>query len=451
MSSTTPTKMGLSSLTVFVALNMMGSGIFLLPSNLAGIGAISIYGWLISTAGALAMAITFSKLSFLCPKEGGMYAYARDGIGEYAAFTETWCYWLSLWVGNVAIAVSGIGYLSYFFPGLRDPVTGAVAAIVAIWFFTFLNYPGAGFIGRMQRVISLGMLIPVGGMALLGWFYFHPGYLGAAWNVSGKSGSDAIMASSALTLWAFMGLETACVATGVADNPKRNVPLATMMGTLFAAAVYIASTLAIMGVVPGKELASSAAPFSLAAKYMFGDWAGSFVSVCAVVACLGSLNGWILTTGQVSKAAADDGMFPKIFAETNRFGTPFKGMLLTAVLMTGVGVMTMSPNLAQQFQIITLLCIFTNLVPYILALAGIYPIMRANKVGQSEFRRYGAIAFFALIYCFYATAGSGKDTIFYGSLTMLASIPMYALIRKRASAPAEAEKGADAVMALRPE
>jgi len=430
MSSTTPTKMGLSSLTIFVALNMMGSGVFLLPSSLAGIGGISIFGWLISTAGALAMAITFSKLGFLCPKEGGMYAYARDGIGEYAAFTETWCYWLSLWVGNVAIAISGIGYLSYFFPALKDPVSGTEAAIAAIWFFTFLNYPGAGFIGRMQKVISLGMIIPIGGMAVLGWFYFHPAYLSATWNVSGKSSSDAIMAASSLTLWAFMGLETACVAAGVVDNPRRNVPLATMMGTLFAAVIYIASTVAIMGVVPGKELAASAAPFSAAAQYMFGDWAGSFVGICAVVACLGSLNGWILTTGQVSKAAADDGMFPKIFAVTNRFGTPFKGMLLTGVLMSGIGFMTMSPNLSKQFQIITLLCIFTNLVPYILSIAGIYSIMRDCKVPPAEFRRYGLIALFALVYCFYATAGSGKDTVFYGTLTMLASIPLYAWVRR---------------------
>jgi len=422
------TKMGVSALTVFVTLNMMGSGIFLLPSSLAGIGSISIFGWVISTVGSIALAVSFSKLGFLCPKEGGMYAFARDGIGEYAAFTETWCYWLSLWVGNVAIAIAGIGYMSYFFPVLKDPLTGAIAAIVAIWFFTFLNYPGAGFIGKCQKFTSLGMLIPVGGMAILGWFFFHPSYITGNWNVSGKNSWDAVMAASSLTLWAFLGLESACVVAGVVENPKRNVPIATMLGTLFAAVVYILSTFAIMGVVPAKELAASAAPFSTAAEYMFGNWAGSFVSFCAVIACLGSLNGWVLTTGQVSKAAADDGMFPKIFSETNKYGTPFKGMIITGILMTGIGYMTVSPNLAQQFQIITLLCVFTNVVPYILAVAGIYPIMKENNVSASEFRTYGLIALVALVYCFYALAGSGKDTVFYGSLTMMLSIPMFGWI-----------------------
>jgi len=448
MSSTTPTKMGLSALTVFVTLNMMGSGIFLLPSSLAGIGSISIISWIISTCGALAMAITFSKLGFLCPKEGGMYAFARDGIGEYAAFTETWCYWLSLWVGNVAIAISGIGYLSYFFPGLKDPMFGTCAAIGAIWFLTILNYPGAGFIGKFQSVISLGMLIPVVSMATLGWFSFHPAYISNSWNVSGKSNWDAIMAASSLTLWAFMGLETACVAAGVVENPKKNVPIATMLGTLFAALFSILSTFAIMGVIPGKELASSAAPFSTAAQYMFGPWAGSFVSFCAVIACFGSLNGWVLTTGQVSKAAADDGMFPKIFSVTNKYGTPFKGMLLTGVMMTGLGLMTMSPNLAQQFQIITLLCVFTNLVPYILAISGIYSIMRDNHVSNREYRCYGLIALGALVYCFYALAGSGKDIVFYGSLTMLLSIPLYALIAHKFGSPDTKEL---ALAALKPE
>ena len=98
--SSSSSKMGLSALTVFVALNMMGSGIFLLPSSLAKVGSISIFGWAISTIGSIALAVSFSKLSFLCPKEGGMYAFARDGIGEYAAFTETWCYWLSCSFGH---------------------------------------------------------------------------------------------------------------------------------------------------------------------------------------------------------------------------------------------------------------------------------------------------------------------------------------------------------------
>ena len=172
---------------------------------------------------------------------------------------------------------------------------------------------------------------------------------------------------------------------------------------------------------------------------MFGPWAGAFVSFCAVVACLGSLNGWVLTTGQVSKAIADDGMFPKIFSETNKYGTPFKGMVLTAILMTAIGYMSISPSLAQQFQIITLLAVFTCLVPYILGAAAIFPIMREHGISGSEYRNYGLVAFVALAFCFYAMAGSGHDTVFYGSLTMLLSIPLFAWIAHANKCRREAE------------
>jgi arginine:agmatine antiporter len=419
-------KMGLGSLVVLVTTCMMGAGIFMLPASLAKIGSVSVFGWVVSTIGSIALAVSYSKLAFLCPKEGGLYAYTREGFGEFAAFTETWCYWLTLWIANVAISVAGIGYLSYFIPMLKDPVAGGIAAIVAIWFFTFLNYPGAGFIGKIQRFTALGVLIPVGGMALLGWFYFHPSYLTANWNISGKSDWNAIMSATSLTMWAYLGFEAACVVSGVVENPKKNVPLATMIGTLLAAVLYICATIAIMGVVPAKELATASAPFGLAAQYMFGRSAGSFVSICAIIASFACLNSWILTTGQVQKAIADDGMFPKIFAKTNKYGTPFPGMIVTAVLMTIVGYISISPSLATEFQIISLLCVFTNVVPYILAAAAIFPIMRKEKVVKKEYQLYGAICIVGLLFSFYVISGSGQPAVFYGTLTMLVSIPLFA-------------------------
>jgi len=419
-------KMGLGSLVVLVTTCMMGAGIFMLPASLAKIGSVSVFGWVISTIGSIALAVTYSKLAFLCPKEGGLYAYTRDGFGEYAAFTETWCYWLTLWIANVAISVAGIGYLSYFFPMLKDPVAGGIAAIVAIWFFTFLNYPGAGFIGKIQRFTALGVLIPVGGMALLGWFFFHPAYLSANWNISGKSDWNAIMSATSLTMWAYLGFEAACVVSGVVENPKRNVPLATMIGTLLAAVLYIGATIAIMGVIPAKELATAAAPFGLAAQYMFGNWAGSFISICAIIASFACLNSWILTTGQVQKAIADDGMFPKIFAKTNKYGTPFSGMVITAILMTIVGYISISPSLATEFQIISLLCVFTNVVPYILAAAALFPIMRKERVAKKEVQIYSTICIVGLLFSFYVISGSGQPAVFYGTLTMLVCIPLFA-------------------------
>ena len=438
------TKMGLFSLIVLVTTCMMGAGIFMLPASLAAIGSISIFGWVLSTIGSVALAVAFSKLSFLCPKEGGLYAFTRDGLGEYAAFTETWCYWLTLWIANVAISVAGVGYMSYFWPVLKDPVVGGMVAIGVIWFFTFLNYPVAGFIGNIQKFTALGVIIPVGGMAFFGWFYFHPAYITSNWNISGKSDWSAMMSATSLTMWAYLGFEAACVVSGVVENPKRNVPLATIIGTLFAMVLYILATLAIMGVVPAKQLATSAAPFSMVAQIMFGKWAGSFVSICAIVASFACLNSWILTTGQVQKAIADDGMFPKFFAETNKHGTPFKGMLFTAVLMSIVGYLSISPSLASEFQVISLLCVFTNVVPYILAAASIFPIMKNCNIVGKEYITYGTVSLIGIGFSFYILSGSGQPAVYYGSLTMLLSIPLFAWISHSVNKRRAAERLAQA-------
>ncbi|KAG1207273.1 hypothetical protein G6F35_011041 [Rhizopus arrhizus] len=91
-------KIGVVGATFLVAGNMMGSGVFLLPSSLAKIGTASIWGWLITTAGALLLAFVFAKLGKLAPKAGGPYAYARDWFGPYMGFQTNTIYWFANWI-----------------------------------------------------------------------------------------------------------------------------------------------------------------------------------------------------------------------------------------------------------------------------------------------------------------------------------------------------------------
>ena len=135
----------------------------------------------------------------------------------------------------------------------------------------------------------------------LGWFSFDKKLLVDSFNVTGQPVRSVFSESLTITLWSFIGLESACNLAGHARNPKRDVPFATFFGTLLAAILYILSTTAMMGVVPNEVLQTSAAPFSVAARYILGDWAGELVSAMAIVACFGSLNGWILMHGQVCK------------------------------------------------------------------------------------------------------------------------------------------------------
>lgn len=304
-------KIGVVGATFLVAGNMMGSGVFLLPSSLAKIGTASIWGWLITTAGALLLAFVFAKLGKLAPKAGGPYAYARDWFGPYMGFQTNTIYWFANWIGNVAIPIAAVGYFSYFFPILSEPLVRCIAVLILVWALSFANMIGPAFVSRVQTVTTSFALVPILGIAIFGWFFFDADIFKGAYNVSGESNFGAISSAAALTLWAFIGVESASVTAGVVENPEKNVARATLAGVFLAAIAYIASSSVIMGMVPNGELQTSDAPFALAAAKAVGGWGGAVVSLCAFVGAAGSLGGWILLTAQSAKAASDDGLFPE--------------------------------------------------------------------------------------------------------------------------------------------
>ncbi|EBV9012839.1 amino acid permease [Salmonella enterica subsp. enterica] len=129
-------KVGLIPVTLMVSGNIMGSGVFLLPANLAATGGIAIYGWLVTIIGALALSMVYAKMSSLDPSPGGSYAYARRCFGPFLGYQTNVLYWLACWIGNIAMVVIGVGYLSYFFPILKDPLVltlTCVAFVYCIW------------------------------------------------------------------------------------------------------------------------------------------------------------------------------------------------------------------------------------------------------------------------------------------------------------------------------
>lgn len=421
-------QMGPVMLTALVTGNMMGSGVFLLPANLATIGSISTIGWLVTTVGAISLALVFSKLGLMNPKAGGPYAYAKSGFGDYLGFQTVCVYWFGNWIGNVAIAIAGIGYLSYFYPWLNQPTHTFIGAVIAVWLFTSINFFGARFLGRVQSISTLFMFVPVLGTAFLGWFWFSPEIFMQATNVSGESNLLAVSHAASLTLWAFIGVESASVSAGVVKNPKRNIPLATMIGTLLAATAYILSSSAIMGIVPNKELVMSSAPFSLAATIALGPVGGAITAACAVIACLGSLGGWMLLVGQSGKAAADDKLFPAFFTHVNKKDVPVKGLIVTAGLMTLFLFATISPNLSKQFQIITQVAVFLTLLPYLYT--SVAMLILGNRFGlkKQEYILWGFVAAIAIIYNFWAIMGEGFDVVYFGFMFMLLTIPAYAWV-----------------------
>ena len=419
-------KIGLLPAILMVAGNMMGSGVFMLPANLAGIGSIAIIGWLITVVGAIALGLVFAKLTEVTTAAGGPYAYARKAFGDYMGYQTNLVYWLANVIGNVGLAVAGLVYLTPFFPELRDPLVMALAQIAVIWFFTYANILGPRVVGRMQGITTTVALFPIVGVALLGWFWFNPETYMEGWNVSGESSLTAVGMTLNFTLWAFIGVESASVSTAVVKNPAKNVPIATVVGVLLAAVCYVLSSSAIMGIIPNKELVSSSAPFSQAVSIALGSTAGKIVALCAAVGCLGSLAGWTLLVGQTAQAAAKDGLFAGIFARVNRRGVPSAGLAIVAGIMTLQVLATMSPTASEQFGKIASIAVIMTLLPYIYSSVAI-KILGREKMSDREGLFYTIVGLIAAVYSLSAMIGSNSEQTRWALIFVISTIIFYEL------------------------
>ncbi len=353
---------------------------------------------------------------------------ARNGIadgGGYAdalaqdAFCRNTIYWFANWIGNVAIPIAAVGYFSYFFPILSEPLVRCIAVLALVWALSFANMIGPAFVTRVQTVTTSFALVPILGIAIFGWFFFDADIFKGAYNVSGESNFGAISSAAALTLWAFIGVESASVTAGVVENPEKNVARATLAGVFLAAIAYIASSSVIMGMVPNAELQLSDAPFALAAAKAVGGWGGALVSLCAFVGAAGSLGGWILLTAQSAKAASDDGLFPSIFSKTNKDDVPVKGVLIVAVLMTlAVLVTSTSETASAQFDVITSAAVVLTLLPYIYSCVACYFVVeRSHTLVHTG--AFWTLTSLTVVYCLWAIYGSSGSIVQYAFLFVL--------------------------------
>ena len=419
-------KIGFWSSTSLVAGNMIGSGVFLLPASLAAYGSISLLGWLFSSLGALLLAKVFGNLGRIAPNTiGGPYAYTRLGLGELPGFLVAWGYWISIWCTNAAIAVALVGYLEVFFPVLGENKFAAIATgLGVIWFFTWINTLGIKESGKIQLLTTIIKIMPILFIIIIGAFFFDINNL-PSFNLTAESDFSAFSSVATLTLFAFLGIESATIPAGNIENPEKTIPRATMIGTLIVTMLYIFGTIVLFGILPLEVLQKSPAPFAEAAKIIGGDYGGYFVAVGVIVSGLGVLNGWILITGQISMSTAKDNLFPSFFERENKKGAPVLGFIIGGVLSSAVMLMSFSEGLVDQFEFIVQLTVFVALVPYLFSAAAYALIIIEKKIHPKNWVKTFVLATFGFGYSLWAIYGSGSDTVYYGFLLLLLGIPVY--------------------------
>lgn len=429
-------ELGVGMATALVIGNVIGSGVFLLPSSLAAeAGPVSLVAWVFTGAGAMLLAVVFATLGRAYPKTGGPYVYVRRAFGDFMGFWTAWSYWIALWVGNAAIATAFAGYLAVFWGDASTPWIATTLAIALVWGMTLVNVVGVRQAGRVQLVTAVIKFVPLLLIAVVGVFFmdadnFEPFAIdeGLDWGIS---------AAALLTLWAFVGLESATVPAEEVKDAERTIPRATIIGTAAAAVVYLVASVALFGMIPSATLAESTSPFADGANVIFGGtWGGEAIAIVAMVSIVGALNGWILLQGRVPLAAAEDGLFPKRFAAVDeKRGTPAFGIVVSSLLITALLALNFQEQggVVDLFTEIITIATLTALIPYALAAAAELYLFIVDRQSFSavNLARSSVVALLALAYSSWAIWGAGQSAVAAGFMLLLAGIPIFLVVTWR--------------------
>ncbi len=425
-------KLGFWMATALVVGNVIGSGVYLLPAALAPFGRNSLGGWLFTAIGALLLAAVFAALSRAFPKDGGPYAYTRAAFGGLAGFVVAWGYWISVWVGNAAIATGAVSYTSALAPWIaRVPGASVLVTIAVVWLLTLVNCWGVRAVGWVQAVTTVLKLLPLLAVGIVGFFHVRSETMISFAEV--PLSLDGITAAATLALWALLGFESATVPADKVEDPERTVPRATMLGTVVTALVCSIACCTVLLLVPAPQLAVSNAPFADAARVLWGEGASRLVALFAAISAYGALNGWILLQAELPLAMARDGVFPRVFARESARHTPVFALVTTSALVSLLVLANFHGSMAQVFTFMILLSTSATLVTYLVCSLALLVLMRRGALNGARRGTSGLAAAGALgaLYSLWAIGGAGREATIWGAVLLLTAFPVYAVMKRR--------------------
>ncbi|TAJ18674.1 MAG: amino acid permease [Planctomycetota bacterium] len=409
-------RIGLFGAVALVVVNMVGSSVYTLPASLAkSVGPLALVAWLATALGYVLVASVYARLGARFPRSGGPYEYARRGFGDAAGFTTAWAYWWSATIGNAAIASSAAVYAPELFPSLREsPVATFAIALACVWALCGLNLLGVRAGIGVQSAIFVAALVPLAAVGALGLAHFEPANL----EPFAPSGWSALPAGMALVVWAYAGIESAAVTAEEVVAPGATIPRSTWIGFALGTLVYLGLALALIGALDNAALASSGSPLALLAERCGAPWLARGIAVTAIAACLGTLNGWILLSGRIPVAAAQDGLFPAALARvTTRTRAPAVALVAGALVTSAALAPLLVAKFQQAFQLIVQLSLFLTLVPHLFAAAA------GLRFAADARERAIAGGAFAVVLLF--TIGCGKFAALAGAAVILAGLALH--------------------------
>jgi len=441
-------KLGTFGLAAIVLSSMLGGGIFSLPQNMsatAGAGAV-IIAWIITGFGIYFIANTFRILSSARPDlTAGIYAYSRDGFGNYAGFTIAWGYWLCQIFGNVGYAVITMDSLNYFFPGVftgGNNLWSIIGGSILIWFFNWTVLRGIKQASGLNAVATVCKILPlVLFIIIMAALFNFDKFTFDFWGHSTVDGEknlgglgSQIKSTMLVTLWAFIGIEGAVVLSGRAKSAK-SVGKATILGYAGGLIVFVLLSVLPFGFMHQNEIAAVANPSTAGIlQNAVGPWGSWVMNIGLIVAILASWLAWTMITAEIPFAAAKDGTFPKFFAISNDKGSPSTALWITSILMQLAMLLVYFSNNAWN----TMLSITGVMVlpPYLASTAYLWKISKDKNL-FSQNKDIGVSAKFALVsgilgsvFALWLIYAAGLEYLLMSIIFLALGIPVFVWARK---------------------
>jgi len=409
--------------------NMVGTSMYTLPASLAkAVGPLGIVAWILTALGYFGVAWVYADLGTRYPRTGGPYVFAREAFGDFAGFLSAWLYWISAVIGNAGIVTGVVAYTESFFPALANPAMRFAVAQILLWTFCTINVIGIRHSSRVQIAI---MMVNLGGLAVL---------LGASthairvvnYHPFAPKGWASLATGTALICWAYSGVETATVPAEEMKTPDSTIRKGTMLGYLIGTAIFLLAAVTVAGVLPNDVVASSARPLAMVVERGVGSFGASIISVCAIVAGLGTLNGWILVSGRATVSAAQDRLFFGRMASLHpRFHTPAFALIVSTGIGSAMLLLMLDKTLLETFDFIVLLSVWSTLVPHLISAAAELALSRRypDRYPPPQRRRVHLVAPLAFIAMMYFVYGAGADVGRWGFVLLGAGILAYGFMR----------------------
>jgi APA family basic amino acid/polyamine antiporter len=392
----------------------LGTGMFLLPAQLAPYGLWSVLSWALTGSGALILALIFSKLAQHNTQQGGPQVYAYAAFGKTTAFYVGWIYWVISWLSSVPVLIVYAGALEHLF----GPFTGSTRFLieaVSLFALMILNVRGAltagiGEIFFSTLKVLLLVAIPV--------YVLMKVPFTLCCIPENISPLKAIHEASLLGFWGYIGLECGTTVTNCVRSPARTIPKALCLGSLIVTLLYFFNTSIILSVVPTEKLLASSSPYSELLTHLFGPMGGRLMSVLIIIMCLGTLNSWILTSGQIAVIAAQNRLFPPFFGKRNQAGSPYVSIILTTLLLLACILLLNNQGIHQQLHLLINLSVSLFIIVYMVCVAAFCVLMFQKKISPHPFSFL--LGGLGLTFCAWAISGAGLSLIL-GALGILAA------------------------------